>query len=586
MAIKRGNASQSCLSLRAVIALTVLVALAGCATPAADSRGGPNPSAANQAVEQRRGPTRVVLGVLAVHTTLQSRTAGANRRPGFDSLEELVSAGLVNVDDRGQVQPQLGETAPTVENGLWKVFPDGRMETTWRLRLEARWHDGTPITTDDLLFTAAVGQDPELAGFRGSAYGYIDRMEAPDARTLVVSWQRPYIEADLLFSAAGTGTVPLPRHLLEPTYLNNKASFLQHPYWSSEFVGSGPFKLRNWVLDSHLVLQANDSYVRGRPIIDEIEVRFVPDSNTMIANLLAGELDMVIGRGVSLEQAVNLRDQWRTGQVDIALDAWIAVFPQMLNPTPAVMADVRFRRALLHATDRQEMADTIQYGQVPVAHSVINPSEPNYPAVEPGIVRYDYDVRRAGELLEGLGFSRGGDGAFRDASGQPLAVEMRTTGSDVQMRSVLAVSDYWQRLGVRVDQVQITGARANDREYRSIRPGFELSRYPADATIDGMQRHHSAQVPLPENNFTGTNKQRYINMELDSALDAYFATIARAERVQHLARAVAHISREAVPLPLYYDGISAPISNRLRNVGTKKSPGSTEVWNVERWEAR
>ncbi len=566
-------------------AVALLIALAGCAAPGGDQRGGAGPGVVGQTLEQRRTPTRAVLGVLAVHTTLQSRTAGANRRPGFDTLEELVSAGLVNVDDRGQLQPQLAETVPTIENGLWNVFPDGRMETTWKLRPDARWHDGAPITTEDLLFTAAVGQDPELAGFRGSAYAYIERIEALDARTLVVTWQRPYIEADLLFAAAGTSTVPLPKHLLEPTYLGNKVQFLQLPYWSSEFVGSGPYKLHDWILDSHLVLQANDSYVRGRPKIDEIDVRFVPDSNTIIANLLAGELDMVIGRGVSLEQAVNLREQWRTGQVDIALDAWISIFPQMLNPTPAVIADARFRRALLHGTDRQEMAETIQYGVVPVAHSVINPSDPNYPAVEPGIVRYDYDPRRAVELLETLGYSRGGDGAFRDGNGQPLVVEMRTTGSDVQLRSVLAVSDYWQRRGVRVDQVQITGARANDREYRSIRPGFELSRYPADATIDGMQRHHSSQVPLPENNFTGTNKQRYINAELDGYLDAYFATIPRAERLQHLARAVSHISREVVPMPLYYDGISAPISNRLRNVGTKKHPGSTEAWNVERWEA-
>jgi peptide/nickel transport system substrate-binding protein len=535
--------------------------------------------------DQRRGPTRLTVAVLAVHTTLQSRTAGANRRPGFDALEELVSAGLVNMNPAGRPEPQLAEAVPSIENGLWKVFPDGRMETTLRVRENARWHDGVPVTADDLLFTAAAGQDPELAGFRGSAYAYIERIEALDARTVTVTWQRPYIEADVLFAAAGTSTVPLPRHLLEPTFIANKAQFLQLPYWSIEFVGAGPFKLRDWVMDSHLVLQANESYVRGRPKIDELEVRFVNDGNVMMASVLAGDVEVVIGRGISLEQAVQMREQWRDGQVDIALDAWIAIFPQLINPTPAAMGDVRFRRGLLHAIDRQEMAETIQYGLVPVAHSVINPSDPAYPQLEPGLPRYDYDPRRALEQLESLGYARAADGSVRDASSQ-LTVEIRTTGSDVQLRSVLASADYWQRLGVRVDQVQITGARANDREYRSVRPGLELSRYPADPTIDGMQRHHSAQVPLPENNFTGTNKQRYVSAELDAHLDAYFATIPRPERLQHLTRAVHHIARETVPMPLFYDGHTAFVANRVKNVGTKKTPGSTESWNAEQWELR
>jgi len=73
---------------------------------------------------------------------------------------------------------QLAEAAPSVENGLWKLMPDGRMETTWRIRQGAQWHDGTPFTTQDLRFTADIVRDPELAAaFRDSAFDMIEAIE-------------------------------------------------------------------------------------------------------------------------------------------------------------------------------------------------------------------------------------------------------------------------------------------------------------------------------------------------------------------------------------------------------------------------
>jgi peptide/nickel transport system substrate-binding protein len=558
--------------------LLAILVLTGCAAP--PGQGG---SAGEASSPKPAGPTRLVAAVHGVHSTLQSRIAAANRRPGYDVLEELVSAGLANVDGSGKLRPQLAEHVPSLENGMWRVFSDGTMETTWKIRPNARWHDGTPVTSGDILFTSAIAQDAELAGFRDSSYAYIDRVEAPDPGTVVVTWRRPFIEADALFTASGTGTVPLPRHILEPIYLASKAQLLQHPYWSEEFVGTGPYKVREWVAGASLTLQANESYVLGRPKIDELEVRFIPDANALLANVLSGEVELAMGRGLSVEQAVQVRSQWRTGTSETAPDAWVAVFPQMLNPRPAVIGDTRFRVALLHAIDRQEMVDTIQYGLVPVAYGLLNPADPDYPAVEASIVRYEHDPRRAAELIEGFGYRRGSDAMYRDSSGQALSVEIRTTGDDIQAKSILTVSDYWQRVGVEVEQVPIAQARANDREYRSLRPGFELSRYPSNPSIDGLQRYHSAFAPLPENNYTGTNKSRWMNEEMDALLDAYFATIPHPERVQLLARLVHAVSREVVPLPLFYDARVALISHRLQNVAAKKSPGATEAWNAEMW---
>src|SRR5207244_4750088 len=110
--------------------------------------------------------------------------------------------------------------------------------------------------------------------------------------------KQAYIDADSLF---GPGkALPLPQHLLGQTYADNRAGLVELPYWTHDFVGLGPYKVREWVAGSHLVLVANDSYPLGRPRIDEVEVKFIPDPNTLAANILADVVDLTMGRGLDL----------------------------------------------------------------------------------------------------------------------------------------------------------------------------------------------------------------------------------------------------------------------------------------------
>src|SRR5207248_10647102 len=136
--------------------------------------------------------------------------------------------------------------------------------------------DGTHFTTQYTSFTAMlVGKDPETTTLRNLMYDYIDAIDTPDPKTAIVQWNKPNIDADKLLSTLGTPwPMPLPKHLLERSHAENKNNFLQHPYFAQEFVGTGPYRIRDWLVGSHVVLEANPDYVLGRPRIDEIEVRF------------------------------------------------------------------------------------------------------------------------------------------------------------------------------------------------------------------------------------------------------------------------------------------------------------------------
>lgn len=510
--------------------------------------------------------------------------AGSGGVPGADALEELVSAGLTHLDDRSVRHAQLADAVPTLENSLWKLLPDGRMETSWTIRSGALWHDDTPLTTRDLLFAAQVGQDKDIPALGSAGFASVESIEAVDERTVTVRWKRPFIQADAMF--ASLFALPMPSHIIERTYVDNKPGFLQIPYWTREFVGSGPYRVRDWVPSSHMLLSAYQGYVLGRPKIDELEVKFIPDPNTLIANVLAGEAELTMGRGLSLDQAVQLRDQWREGRMEIILTSWISAYPQLLNPDPPVVADPRFRRALLHATDRQRLVDVLLAGQSLVGHSYLSPREPEYGEIERAIVRYEYDVARAVALIEGLGYTKGPDGGFRDAAGQRLSVEVRTTGGDdLQEKTLFSLADDWQRLGLVVEPVVIPRQRAQDREYRANFPAFEQVRQPNDLTPGALMRYHGSEAALPDNNYRGNNRMRYRSAELDGFIDTFYATIPTGPRSQALAQVIGHMTAQAIPVGLFYNTQPTMVANRLLNVAAGGA-NSTPAWNAHTWDVR
>ncbi|HEY3116047.1 MAG TPA: ABC transporter substrate-binding protein [Chloroflexota bacterium] len=465
--------------------------------------------------------------------------------PGVDSLERLAAVGLTVPDpsSTGRVT-RLAETAASVDNGLWKLAPDGSMDLRWTIKNGAVWSDGTAITTDDLLFTAQVVRDRDQPIFSHVAYSSLGSVEAIDQRTISTHWTQPFINADQLFSSEIA--MPFPRHVLEEAYRTDKEHFIDHPGWGPEFVGAGPYKVVDWQLSSFVTFTANDRYIMGRPKIDDITVKFIPDPNTLAANILAGEVQSVWGGRTDIEWAQEVADRWQEGHLETRFASMLQIYPQMIGSSPAVVSNsADFRRAMLYALDRRTMAEVLQPGQMALGDSFLAPTEPEWTYVESAIVKYEYDPRKALQLLDGAGYTKGGDGFLVDGSGQRLAFQIRTSQGDVtQEKAMFASADDWQHLGVDVERFLVPSQRANDAEFRATFPAFDLKRQAG--TMEYARSYHTRGIALPENNFlVSGNNSRYRSPEMDVAVDKYFTTVPWDQRMEW-GRKIVHILSDDV----------------------------------------
>jgi peptide/nickel transport system substrate-binding protein len=257
----------------------------------------------------------------------------------------LFHANLTALDARGELVPRIAEKIPTINDGDWKVLPDGGMEVTWRLRPKVYWHDGTPLMAEDFVFGFQVINDPDLPIETLGQSPNIAEVRAADARTVVMTWR----SRSSFGNINGHDGVPaLPRHLLEGPYLSgDKVGFDNSPLWRELWVGLGPYRLTQWDRGSSIEGQGFDQYFLGRPHIDRIIIRYVGDVNALVANVLAGEIDLIpAGAQLDIGQMVILRQAWEPTGAGVTLfnpKSVRTLYLQFRDPAAPWVQDIRVR---------------------------------------------------------------------------------------------------------------------------------------------------------------------------------------------------------------------------------------------------
>jgi peptide/nickel transport system substrate-binding protein len=470
----------------------------------------------------------------------------------------IAHAGLSATDEHEARVPEVATAIPSIAQGSWKVDPDGTMETTWKLRPEVKWQDGTPLTSADVLFSLQVYKDRELPN-KHTAVPFIESATTPDAQTFVARWNKTYLDADASFGPI------MPRHILEDLYKTDKDAFQNSRYFTTEFVGLGPYRLVKWELGSFMEFERFDDYFKGRPPLDRVVLRFIPDANTLIANVLSGSVDVVLPPSVGQDTLDEIRLRWQ-GTGNVAQTEPSGRF-RLMDPQhreeyaqPKVGTSVReVRQALYTAIDRQLMVDVITSGLAATADSWIPPDFQFRGEVESAIPQFKFDLNRAQQLLAQVGWTKGPDGMLvHSQTGERFEIVVRLANaqgaSAAKEKEAAIIRDNWKALGIETNVENIPPARAGDRQYESTVPGFSLT---GNLTPKSWwtTRTDSRNIASDANGWAGGNKAGYANPRVDALIDGLATTLDPTRQVQ-LHRELLQVQMGDVALmPLYWEQV-------------------------------
>jgi peptide/nickel transport system substrate-binding protein len=458
------------------------------------------------------------------------------------------------------------------------------METTHRLRANLTWHDGEPLTADDFVFAWQVYSSPQVGIANVAPQSLIGEVAAPDSRTLVIRWKRPYPNAAVL---PIDNYPPLPQHLLQDAFQRDPEGFATLPFWTSDYVGAGPYALSHWEPGAFIEGTAFPGHSLGKPHIDRIRIVFISDSNVALANLLSGDVDFSSDSSIRFEEGQILQRQWAAqsgGTVLVRPGSYRGVFIQ-LRPqvaSPRALLDVRVRRALAHTVDRQALNDGLFDGQGVMSEvPFISPRTSYHAEVERAIARYPLDPRAAERLLTEAGLAKGSDGYYASSNEGHLQLQLNTLAGPYRDAELATLASGWRQQGLDFKESFMLPALAADNQARATFPG--LFSYSTGNGEYSLAAFATSGIGTPENRWIGPNRSGWSNEEFDRLAATFTGTIAQPERVRLIAQMAKLMSEDLPTIPLMYE--LAAYAHRAILRGPNIDADEAVIgWNVQEWE--
>lgn len=448
----------------------------------------------------------------------------------------------------------LGEYVPDLARS-WELSPDSG-SVILRLRDDIRWHDSVPVTAEDVVWSIRQQKSDQVASTRQNEIAGIGEVEVVDSFTVRAELLRPgpYTVNSLL------EVMPAPKHLLD-TVPPERLRF--SPFGRAP-VGNGWFRFGGWTQGQQITLLANEDAPEGRPALDQIVMRFVPDMNAALTELLAGQGDLLPKlppeQRERVEAAPNV-DVYSGARVRPAWIAW--------NTDRAPVNDPRVRRAVLMGIDRDALTQAL-FGEV--GEPALTPFPKRLREHSPGVRPIPFDPQRAAQLLEQAGWrDTDGDG-IREKGGQPLRLTVDYISTDQTRQDVLvATQAMLRRIGVDLQLQPFESTawveRLRNREFQGSLWGWGYG--PGVVGPNAEVVFHSRSIPPDGPNFAGYSNPR-VDALIDSALVTYDTAQARGVWRQIEQR----ITNDAVYAPLYLDPELYGVNSRFANVRLR----GTEWW--------
>ena len=285
----------------------------------------------------------------------------------------------------------------------WTVSKDHKTYT-FKLRSGIKWHDGQSFTSADVKWSIEKVVKPYHS--RGQVYYKdLEAVDTPDAATVVFRLKAPV--PFFLQAFQPTESPILPKHVLEKLDLGDAKGIRQSELMQKP-VGTGPFRLKEWRKGSHVILERNPQYWKpGRPYLDQVVLRVIPDGAARAIALENGEVDLAPMNAIPQAEVARLAGLKHLVQSDDGTEGLGPIMWLEVNLRNKPLADVRVRRAISLAVDRKKIVDVIWFGQGKPARGPLVSANPWF---DKTLKPFEYDPARANVLLDEAGFRRGPNG--------------------------------------------------------------------------------------------------------------------------------------------------------------------------------
>lgn len=473
-------------------------------------------------------------------------------------IEGMIFDGLVGSDL---------EFNPSTENGLAEsvdISEDG-MTIVVKITDKAKFHDGEPLTADDVVFTYNIPLHPDYDGPRKSYFENLESVEKIDDYTIQFNLK----QVDVQFPVVGLGFGILPEHILGDVPV---AELGEHEFNTKNPIGSGPFKFDEWKDGEYVRVVANDDYWDGRPYLDSITYKIVPDANSMLAQLQAGDIHYYAGIAQSDVPTVE-------GFADAAglrLESGLALSYTFLgfnmHDPNSKFADKKVRQAITHAIDREAIVQSVMNGFGEVAHV---PESPLSWAYNPDVPKFEYDPEKAKQLLAEAGWEPGPDGILVK-DGERFSFEVKTNqGNKIREDIVVILQQQLKEVGIEVKPliVEFSSLIADIDpgvwNFEAIVLGWSLGTDPDPSGI-----FHTKEIAQGLN-FTG-----YSNPELDKLMDAQLQEMDREKRKQMIGEIQAGLAEDQAYTFLYYPEEFRAMPANLQGY---EFHAKNQLYNINKW---
>jgi len=547
--------------VRSALGTAGLLLLSACAPPV------PSPPASSAATPGVVAPTSQAAGATSSAAGGSLTLSQWSAPGGFNPLTvadqyayqdiALMFASLTRLNDKLEVLPELAEK--------WEVSPD-TLTYTYHLNPKAKWHDGQPVTAKDVVFTYRLVADKDIPatsysrltsikGFSDYHDGKaeaIEGLKAVDDQTLQIVLAQPDAAflTNLSKSDQFTNEI-LPEHLLGSV---KPADLATHAFWNAP-VGSGPYKFVSYAQNQALQLAAFADYVLGAPKVQTLFMR-IGAQDVLLAQLERGEVDYA---WVPAPEFDRTRALPNVAVTEIPSITFQAIYP---NQSKDYLKDVRVRKALVYALDRQAMAKSILLGHGEVVKTPI--AAPQW-AVNMEVTDYPYDPARAKQLLQEAGW---------DPS-RKLVIRLGS-GNKVREQSAPVIQQYLKAVGIDSD-INLTDFATVVKDMQAGTFDLALVGHLSGADPDYTAIWSATDSWPPK----GNNFPRYSNPRVDELLKQGRATIGTDKRKLIYDEYQKIIVDEVAMAWLYRPTDIYGVAKRV--IGNQFGPGAYPFWNIRDW---